>query len=44
VGSYISHANPIDMTMDIKEIKGVPVAKRGRLPGRIANPRLVRVE
>jgi len=44
VGSYISHANPIDMTMDIKEIKGVPIAKRGRLPGRIANPRLVRVK
>jgi len=44
VGSYISHANPIDMTMDIKEIDGRPVAKRGRLPGRIDNPRLVRVK
>ena len=44
VGSYISHANPIDMTMDIKEIDGRPVAKRGRLPGRIENPRLIRVK
>lgn len=44
VGSYISHANPIDMTMDIKEIDGLPVAKRGRLPGRIENPRLIRVK
>lgn len=43
VGSYISHADPIDMTMDIKEIDGEPVAKRGRLPGRMDNPRLTRV-
>lgn len=43
VGSYISHASPIDMTMDLKEIAGVPIAKRGRLPGRIENPRLKRV-
>jgi len=40
VGSYISGAAPIDMTMDIKEISGKPVAKRGRLPGRTENPRL----
>lgn len=33
VGSYISAAKPIDMTMDIKEIEGKPVAKRGRIPG-----------
>jgi nicotinate phosphoribosyltransferase len=32
------------MTMDIKEIDGLPVAKRGRLPGRIENHRLVRVK
>ncbi len=44
VGSYISHANPIDMTMDIKEIEGHPIAKRGRIPGRIENPRLSRVK
>ena len=43
VGSYISHAAPIDMTMDLKEVGGVPIAKRGRLPGRLDNPRLGRV-
>jgi nicotinate phosphoribosyltransferase len=43
VGSYISDAQPIDMTMDIKEVEGAPVAKRGRLPGVTDNPRLVRV-
>lgn len=40
VGSYISGAAPIDMTMDIKEVEGKPRAKRGRLPGRLPNPRL----
>ncbi|MDR3231751.1 MAG: nicotinate phosphoribosyltransferase [Synergistaceae bacterium] len=44
VGSYIAHAEPIDMTMDIKEIEGRPVAKRGRLPGVLANDRLVRIQ
>jgi nicotinate phosphoribosyltransferase len=44
VGSYIAHAAPIDMTMDIKEIEGRPVAKRGRLPGILANNRLVHVK
>lgn len=39
VGSYISDAKPLDMTMDIKELDGRPVAKRGRLPGCAANPR-----
>ncbi|MDW7675503.1 MAG: nicotinate phosphoribosyltransferase [Bacillota bacterium] len=33
VGSYISGARAIDMTMDIKEINGKPIAKRGRIPG-----------
>lgn len=33
VGSYISAAPPIDMTMDIKEVNGKPIAKRGRIPG-----------
>lgn len=42
VGSYISSAKPIDMTMDIKAIEGKPIAKRGRIPGPIPNPRLVR--
>jgi len=40
VGSYISAAQPIDMTMDIKEVDGLPIAKRGRLPGITPNPRL----
>lgn len=40
VGSYIAGATPINMTMDIKEIDGEPVAKRGRIPGRTENSRL----
>lgn len=40
VGSYISSAPPIDMTMDLKEVEGRPVAKRGRIPGIQPNPRL----
>jgi nicotinate phosphoribosyltransferase len=40
VGSYISGARPIDMTMDIKEVKGLPIAKRGRIPGITSNPSL----
>ncbi|HLA40013.1 MAG TPA: nicotinate phosphoribosyltransferase, partial [Candidatus Glassbacteria bacterium] len=40
VGSYISDANPIDMTLDLKQINGKPVAKRGRIPGPAVNPRL----
>ncbi len=43
VGSYISAAPPIDMTMDIKEVEGRPIAKRGRIPGRTASPRLKRL-
>jgi len=43
VGSFISAARPIDMTMDLKEIDGQPVAKRGRIPGITDNPRLKRV-
>jgi nicotinate phosphoribosyltransferase len=42
VGSYISGARPIDFTADIKEVEGKPLAKRGRIPGVIANPRLHR--
>jgi nicotinate phosphoribosyltransferase len=44
VGSYISGATPIDFTGDIKEIDGVPIAKRGRIPGVTDSPRLVPVE
>jgi nicotinate phosphoribosyltransferase len=40
VGSYISGAAPIDFTGDIKEIDGRPIAKRGRVPGLTAAPRL----
>ncbi len=41
VGSFISGSRAIDMTLDIKEIEGKPVAKRGRIPGLVDNPRLV---
>ena len=44
VGSYISGASPIDFTGDIKEIDGRPIAKRGRIPGTTASPRLKRVD
>ncbi|MDK2821408.1 MAG: nicotinate phosphoribosyltransferase [Clostridia bacterium] len=44
VGSYISAASPIDMTMDLKEVDGKPIAKRGRLPGIIHNSRLKKVK
>jgi nicotinate phosphoribosyltransferase len=40
VGSYISGAPPIDMTMDIKEVAGEPRAKRGRIPGISPSKRL----
>jgi nicotinate phosphoribosyltransferase len=43
VGSYISGAKPIDFTADLHEVEGKPVAKRGRMPGITANPRLKRV-
>ncbi len=42
VGSYISRAPAIDMTMDLKDIRGEAVAKRGRIPGLTDNPRLVK--
>jgi len=43
VGSYISHAPPIDFTADLHEVKGKPIAKRGRMPGITPNPRLKKV-
>jgi nicotinate phosphoribosyltransferase len=43
VGSYISGARPIDFTADLHEVSGRPIAKRGRIPGITANPRLKRV-
>jgi nicotinate phosphoribosyltransferase len=44
VGSYISKASPIDFTGDLKEIDGVPVAKRGRIPGLSQTQRLERID
>ncbi len=44
VGSYISAASPIDMTMDLKVVQGKEVAKRGRIPGLVHNPKLKKVE
>jgi len=44
VGSYLSDSNPIDMTLDIKEVKGKPIAKRGRIPGKIENLKLKRIK
>ncbi len=43
VGSYISGARPIDFTADLHAVAGKPIAKRGRIPGITANPRLKRV-
>lgn len=43
VGSYISGASAIDMTMDIKEVEGKLVAKRGRIPGITNSARLNKV-
>jgi nicotinate phosphoribosyltransferase len=40
IGSYISGASPIDFTADLHQIDGEPIAKRGRIPGVTANPRL----
>jgi nicotinate phosphoribosyltransferase len=34
VGSWITDADPADFGLDVVEIDGEPVAKRGRLPGR----------
>jgi nicotinate phosphoribosyltransferase len=44
VGSYISGARPIDMTLDLKEINGQPLTKRGRIPGKTPNQRLVKMK
>lgn len=44
VGSFISAASPIDMTMDIKMVNGKAVAKRGRIPGLVDNIKLKRID
>jgi len=43
VGHYISGAEPNDFKLDIHEINGKPVAKRGRLPGPAPSTRLERI-
>jgi nicotinate phosphoribosyltransferase len=43
VGSYIAHAAPRDMTMDLKVVDGKPLAKRGRIPGITENPSFSRM-
>ena len=43
VGSYIARAPAIDMTMDIKEVRGKALAKRGRIPGITENKRLLKM-
>jgi nicotinate phosphoribosyltransferase len=44
VGSFISRAPAIDMTMDIKEVRGEAIAKRGRIPGLTENERLEKID
>ncbi len=44
VGSYISGARPIDFTGDLKEIDGMPIAKRGRIPGLTPSARLEKLD
>ncbi len=43
VGSFIARAPAIDMTMDLKEVRGKALAKRGRIPGISKNERLVKL-
>ena len=43
VGSYISSAVPNEFRADILEIEDKPVAKRGRVPGRLDGNRLDRI-
>lgn len=43
VGHYISGAEPNDFKLDIHEIDGQPVAKRGRIPGPALSTRLKRI-
>jgi nicotinate phosphoribosyltransferase len=43
VGSYITGARPLDITADLHQIDGQPIAKRGRIPGITPNPRLRRI-
>jgi len=44
VGSFIASYNKIQFTMDLKEVEGKKVAKRGRIPGKTHAPRLKKVK
>jgi len=44
VGSFISRSPAIDMTMDLKEVNGKALAKRGRIPGITKNERLIKID
>ena len=44
VGSFISRAPAIDMTMDLKEVNGKALAKRGRIPGITESDRLQKID
>ncbi len=43
IGAYIAATGPNPFHMDIHEVDGRPVARRGRIPGITNNPRLGRV-
>jgi len=34
IGSYVTNADPTDFALDIVEVDGEPISKRGKLPGR----------
>ncbi|MCS7244245.1 MAG: nicotinate phosphoribosyltransferase [Candidatus Calescibacterium sp.] len=40
VGSFIASYSKIQFTMDLKEVEGNKITKRGRIPGKTNNPRL----
>lgn len=43
IGAYIASAGPNSYNVDIHEVDGRPIARRGRVPGITNNPRLGRV-
>jgi len=43
-GYNTSDTGTIDMTLDIKEVEGKLIAKRGRIPGRIENSKLMQIK
>ncbi|GAB3685124.1 nicotinate phosphoribosyltransferase [Salinarchaeum chitinilyticum] len=34
IGSYVTNADPTDFALDVVEVDGEPISKRGKLPGR----------